>query len=77
MELLHRSQSSIAHLLGQYLELTKPRIVMLTAFCAVIGMVLASTQAVPWQADGSESTCGARARPRARPSTQADAGVYS
>ena len=49
MELLHRSQSSIAHLLGQYLELTKPRIVMLTAFCAVIGMVLATSQAVPWQ----------------------------
>jgi protoheme IX farnesyltransferase len=31
-----------------YLELTKPRIVLLTAFCALIGMLLASDGAVPW-----------------------------
>ena len=31
-----------------YLELTKPRIVLLTAFCALIGMLLASDSAVPW-----------------------------
>ena len=31
-----------------YLELTKPRIVLLTAFCALIGMLLATDSAVPW-----------------------------
>jgi protoheme IX farnesyltransferase len=31
-----------------YYELTKPRIVMLTAFCALIGMLLASDRFVPW-----------------------------
>jgi protoheme IX farnesyltransferase len=31
-----------------YYELTKPRIVMLTAFCALIGMLLASESFVPW-----------------------------
>ncbi|MFZ9407840.1 MAG: UbiA family prenyltransferase, partial [Burkholderiaceae bacterium] len=48
MDLLH-SQASLAHTAGQYFALTKPRIVMLTAFCAVIGMVLATDSGVPWQ----------------------------
>jgi protoheme IX farnesyltransferase len=48
MDLLHRPPVSLAHTAGQYLELTKPRIVLLTAFCAVIGMVLATDQGVPW-----------------------------
>ena len=33
----------------QYIALTKPKIVMLTAFCAVIGMVLATDELVPWR----------------------------
>lgn len=49
MDLLHRPQATLAHTAGQYLELTKPRIVLLTAFCAVIGMVLATDSAVPWR----------------------------
>jgi heme o synthase len=36
-------------LAGQYLQLTKPRIVMLTVFCAVIGMFLATDRMVPWR----------------------------
>jgi protoheme IX farnesyltransferase len=34
---------------GRYLALTKPRIVMLAAFCALIGMLLAADARVPWQ----------------------------
>lgn len=49
MDLLHRSQPTLGQQLGQYLALTKPRIVLLTAFCAVIGMVLATESMVPWQ----------------------------
>ncbi|MCL4769984.1 MAG: heme o synthase [Burkholderiaceae bacterium] len=33
---------------AQYLALTKPRIVMLAAFCALIGMLLAADTLVPW-----------------------------
>jgi heme O synthase-like polyprenyltransferase len=44
MDLLEHSPPTLAHTLRQYIELTKPRIVMLTAFCAVIGMVLAFSQ---------------------------------
>jgi protoheme IX farnesyltransferase len=33
---------------AQYLALTKPRIVMLAAFCALIGMLLAAETLVPW-----------------------------
>ncbi len=36
------------YLASQYLALTKPRIVMLAAFCALIGMLLASDGTVPW-----------------------------
>jgi len=49
MDLLEHSPPSLAHTLRQYIELTKPRIVMLTAFCAVIGMVLATDELVPWR----------------------------
>ena len=36
------------HIAHQYYELTKPRIVMLAVFCSLIGMLLASTEPVPW-----------------------------
>lgn len=49
MDLLHRPPATLAYTAGQYLELTKPRIVLLTAFCAVIGMVLATSSTVPWR----------------------------
>ena len=42
----HRPFSQTAR---QYLELTKPRVVMLSTFCAVIGMFLATDAMVPWQ----------------------------
>jgi protoheme IX farnesyltransferase len=48
MDLIDRTQPPLAHTLRQYYELTKPRIVMLTAFCAVIGMFLAADGMVPW-----------------------------
>ena len=38
----------LVHVLRQYYELTKPRIVMLAAFCAAIGMFLAADGMVPW-----------------------------
>jgi len=41
--------ASWRHVGGQYLALTKPRIVMLAAFCALIGMLLAAESLVPWQ----------------------------
>jgi protoheme IX farnesyltransferase len=48
MDAIDRIPSPLAFTLRQYYALTKPRIVMLTAFCAVIGMFLASDGAVPW-----------------------------
>jgi protoheme IX farnesyltransferase len=48
MDLIDRSHPPLSHTLRQYYELTKPRIVMLTAFCAVIGMFLASDGMVRW-----------------------------
>ena len=48
MDATDRIATPIPHLLRQYYELTKPRIVMLTAFCAVIGMFLAADGMVPW-----------------------------
>jgi protoheme IX farnesyltransferase len=48
MDLTERTHPPLAHLLRQYVELTKPRIVMLAAFCAVIGMFLAAEGMVPW-----------------------------
>ncbi|MEK9720853.1 MAG: UbiA family prenyltransferase, partial [Quisquiliibacterium sp.] len=42
-------RADLRHLLEQYVALTKPRIVMLAAFCALIGMLLASDAMVPWR----------------------------
>ncbi|MCX7272804.1 MAG: heme o synthase [Burkholderiales bacterium] len=39
----------LRRLAHDYLELTKPRIVLLTAFCALIGMLLATEAMVPWR----------------------------
>ena len=36
------------HVAAQYVALTKPRIVLLAAFCALIGMLLAAETMVPW-----------------------------
>lgn len=36
------------HIVIQYYELTKPRVVMLAAFCALIGMLLAADGPLPW-----------------------------
>jgi protoheme IX farnesyltransferase len=44
-EIPHRPVSQVAR---QYLELTKPRVVMLSSFCAMIGMFLATDAMVPW-----------------------------
>jgi protoheme IX farnesyltransferase len=41
----HRPLSQVAR---QYLQLTKPRVVMLSTFCAMIGMFLATESMVPW-----------------------------
>lgn len=49
MDLLQHSSPSLTHMVRQYIALTKPKIVMLTAFCAVIGMVLATDEMVPWR----------------------------
>jgi protoheme IX farnesyltransferase len=48
MDLIDHTQPPLAHTLRQYYELTKPRIVMLAAFCAVIGMFLAADGMVAW-----------------------------
>ncbi len=45
----HSTQSADwRHVAAQYFALTKPRIVLLAAFCALIGMLLASDGAVAW-----------------------------
>ncbi|MCD6733582.1 MAG: heme o synthase [Burkholderiaceae bacterium] len=49
MDVSQIGPASWRHLGGQYLALTKPRIVMLAAFCALIGMLLAAEGLVPWQ----------------------------
>jgi heme o synthase len=49
MDLIDSSSPPLAHTLRQYVELTKPRIVMLVAFCTVIGMFLAVDAMVPWR----------------------------
>ncbi|MCX7227732.1 MAG: heme o synthase [Burkholderiales bacterium] len=48
MDLIDHTPPPLAHTLRQYYELTKPRIVMLAAFCAVIGMFLAADGMVAW-----------------------------
>jgi protoheme IX farnesyltransferase len=37
------------HTFAQYLALTKPRVTLLAAFCALIGMLLASGPSLPWR----------------------------
>ncbi|RPH64062.1 MAG: protoheme IX farnesyltransferase [Burkholderiales bacterium] len=49
MDVSEIGPASWRHVGGQYLALTKPRIVMLAAFCALIGMLLAAESLVPWQ----------------------------
>jgi len=49
MDVSEIQPASWRHVGGQYLALTKPRIVMLAAFCALIGMLLATESLVPWQ----------------------------
>ncbi len=49
---MHAQQTTptdFRRLAHDYLALTKPRIVMLAAFCALIGMLLASEGMVPWR----------------------------
>lgn len=49
---MHAQQTrhaDLRHLARQYIALTKPRIVLLAAFCALIGMLLAADGAVPWR----------------------------
>jgi protoheme IX farnesyltransferase len=48
MHLQQSQTTDLRDLVSQYIALTKPRIVMLAAFCALIGMLLASDGAVPW-----------------------------
>src|SRR5690606_19679353 len=49
MHLTQTHAEGLRSLAGRYLALTKPRIVMLAAFCALIGMLLASDGPVPWR----------------------------
>jgi protoheme IX farnesyltransferase len=39
----------LRRLVHDYFELTKPRVTLLAAFCALIGMLLASDDWVPWR----------------------------
>jgi protoheme IX farnesyltransferase len=48
MHLTHSQTEGLRSLAARYIALTKPRIVMLAAFCALIGMLLASSGPVPW-----------------------------
>ena len=48
MQLSSLRQLNWRHTFVQYYELTKPRVVMLAAFCALIGMLLAAPGPIPW-----------------------------
>jgi protoheme IX farnesyltransferase len=48
MQLSSLRQFNWRHTVVQYYELTKPRVVMLAAFCALIGMLLAAQGPIPW-----------------------------
>jgi len=48
MQLSSQRYGNWRHLIHQYYELTKPRVVMLAAFCALIGMLLAAKGPLPW-----------------------------
>lgn len=49
MHLTQTHAEGLRELATRYLALTKPRIVVLAAFCALIGMLLASNGPVPWR----------------------------
>lgn len=49
MQTVGLQQTGWKYTLGQYYELTKPRIVMLAVFCSLIGMLLVSHEPVSWQ----------------------------
>jgi heme o synthase len=49
MQLSNARAADLRHLAAQYIATTKPRVVMLAAFCALIGMLLASEGPVPWR----------------------------
>ena len=49
MQLTRNAPASWRHIALQYFALTKPRVVLLAAFCALIGMLLATDGPLPWQ----------------------------
>ena len=48
MQLSQSRYAALRHVIRQYYELTKPRVVMLAAFCALIGMLLATRDPISW-----------------------------
>jgi protoheme IX farnesyltransferase len=48
MQLTRNAPASWRYIALQYLALTKPRVVLLAAFCALIGMLLATDGPLPW-----------------------------
>ena len=48
MQLSESRYAAWRHVVRQYYELTKPRVVMLAAFCALIGMLLAAREPLSW-----------------------------
>jgi protoheme IX farnesyltransferase len=48
MQLTRNAPASWRHVALQYFALTKPRVVLLAAFCALIGMLLATEGPLPW-----------------------------
>jgi protoheme IX farnesyltransferase len=48
MQLSRTLYAEWRHIVAQYLALTKPRVVMLAAFCALIGMLLAAQGPLSW-----------------------------
>lgn len=48
MQLTRNAPASWRYLAMQYFALTKPRVVLLAAFCALIGMLLATDGPLPW-----------------------------
>ena len=53
---------------SQFYALTKPRVVQLIVFCAVIGMLLAEPGWPDWRLAGAATLAAAPALPRIRPS---------
>ena len=53
MDISESPQRPLAQVARQYLQLTKPRVVMLSTFCAMIGMFLATDSMVPWSILGA------------------------